>query len=212
MSSDKKSSGVRLTDRDRQSLLAVAQLRAIRLDDLAVLLGSGKPIASRTTREVAARWVQCGLAQTHRIGVGPSVVTLSAYGARLAGVPSDWPQGMPSWSTIPHTLTTAAVSVRYRVSDQVAGQWQRPAQRVGHHTPDGLIVGATATCAVEIELNRKSGERWTTIVNQLLDDYGLAHYWTTKPVAASFGAWVAASLPDADARRITVYPLGELAR
>ena len=70
----------RLTSRDRTALDVVAALRAVRLDDVALLLAglAGRPkiaLGARTTRDVVARWQALGYVRlTPYPGSGPAIV------------------------------------------------------------------------------------------------------------------------------------------
>lgn len=203
----------RLTDRDRAALGYVAALRAVRLDDvgllLAALAGRGtQALGARTTRDVVARWQALGLATTEPYpGQGPAIVLPTPRGAALAHLGRPKP---PSWTDTPHTLTTAAVAARYLAG--AGGAWQSETWlRVGHpkgeHLPDGLWLppGNVASVAVEVERNGKAADRWASIAANVLGQYRVVHYWLSASTQPAWQRWAGENLTQLDANRIKVY-------
>lgn len=205
----------RLTDRDRTALAYVAALRAVRLDDVGLLLAAlaGRGTASlgaRTTRDIVARWQTLGLATTEPYpGQGPAIVLPTARGAALAHLGRPKP---PSWTDTPHTLTTAAVAVHYLSAGGGAWQaetWLRVALPKGEHLPDGVWVapGNVAPVAIEVERSGKAADRWASIAANLLGRYQVVHYWLSAPTLTAWQRWAATNLIPADQQRIQTYEL-----
>lgn len=221
----KKTPRVRLTDRDHQALGLLADVRTMRLDDAGLLLahlaGRTEPLGLRTTRDIIARWVRAGLAETHpnpRGGLG--LVAITHSGARHArhfdDRPPEVPAGLPPWRDLPHDVTVAAVAVHLVTTSGV--RWRglatvRAEQPPGSHLPDGVAVtpsGATVAC--EIERTAKATERWRDYITWSLSQWDRVAYWTTPSVGKSLRTWVQANLVADDAARVGVRDLGGLAR
>lgn len=208
---------VRLTARDYRALATVSALRAIRLDDLAAILGyqggGAQPVGERTARGIVARWRHLGyatLSPNPRGGLG--IVTATRQGADTAGN-GRLPVGSPAWRDLPHTLTTAAVAAGYIVAgcDWTSDDELRLTAG-GEHRPDGIATYNRRQMAVEVERTAKSAQRWRDLAADTLTRYREVAYWATPPVSAALRRWVAEELPEVQARAIRVYDLGGRAR
>ena len=202
----------RLTERDRDALATVAALRAVRLDDVALLLAAlagrgARPLGMRTTRDIVARWQALGLTRTEPYpGQGPAIVLPTPRGAALAHLGRPKP---PSWTDLPHTLTTAAVAMRYLAAggSWQAETWLRLGLPKGDHLPDGvwLPVGNVPPVAIEVERNAKAGERWASIAANLLGQYQVVHYWLSATTMPAWQRWALENLTQRDHTRIKIY-------
>ena len=175
----------RLTRRDRAALELTTALRAVRLDDVGVLLaalaGRQRPLGARTTRDVVARWRAMGLVRLEPYpGPGPAMVLPLRTATNLCRLPPPRPL---SWVETPHTLATSAVAARYLA--KAGGTWVaesrlRMRATQGEHLPDGLWQPTSAgvpTVAVEVERSGKAGARWEHIAYDLLSRHQTVHYW-----------------------------------
>ena len=205
----------RVTDRDRAAVDFTAALRAVRLDDLSVLLaalaGRGHlPLGARTTRDVVARWQALELVQLQPYpGQGPAVVLPLRRATSLCCLPRPRPL---SWTETPHTLTTSAVAARYlahRGGCWVAEIRLRMQLWPKEHLPDGEWVpsGSESPVAVEIERSGKAAARWAYIANDLLSRYREVHYWLSEATAPAWHRWAAENLIPEDRARIVTYEI-----
>ena len=205
-----RAAGVRLTHRDRAALLFVADVGAIRLDDLTALLGvysDNGGVGSRTGRGIVARWVRAGLASSQQVFAGvPSVVHITPAGRCWLGL--DRRRRMVPFSQLPHALTVAALGVGFiRAGQLFVGEYglQRELGQIrGNHRPDGILVADRSTVAVEVERTVKSRYRWDEIVGDLLQHYDAVQYWALPPVATRLHLWARKSLTQAQRQRLVV--------
>jgi hypothetical protein len=180
---------VRLTERDLQGLLFLAEMYGVQLDLLAGLLG----LTQERARAVAARWRRLGYAESARLGPGRSWLWLTrrgltACGLRYTAVP-------PALSRLAHLRAVAVVRLALEATPsytEAEAYWRserrlraRASGRVGlrEHIPDGEVHfpnGSTphyaGECwAIEAELTRKTVTRTAAIMRELLArtaDYG----------------------------------------
>ncbi|MEI6623422.1 MAG: hypothetical protein WCP28_16100 [Actinomycetes bacterium] len=225
MPNTRRAQRVRLNQRDYETIGTLADLRAIRLDDLASLLATygnrSGPLGERTTRAIVARWVRLELAGTHpnpRGGLG--IVSISKNGATLARLSDDRPPGvptgLPAWRDLPHDLTTAAVAVSLISAHRCA--WTgvatvRAQLPHGTHLPDGVATTTKGrTIAIEVERTAKSGTRWREYISENLERWQFIAYYGAPSVAKALRTWLPENLPTQDAQRVRVYDLGGWAR
>src|SRR5712692_10545960 len=71
-----------LAERDIRGLLFTADMYAVQLDQLAVVLG----LTEDQARTVVARWRKRGYAESGRIGTGPPWIWLTRAGLAAAGL------------------------------------------------------------------------------------------------------------------------------
>lgn len=203
---------VRMGPRDYSVLTFVANVRMIRLDDLALVLGYGRELKPRTVRAVVARWERCGLVERHRVTVGPSSITLTPYGRYKLRLNEDTSIGLPSWSQIPHTLTNAAIAARYKTGFVEASSWSHPSLFDTSHAPDGVVETPENLGAIEVELNRKSVRRWQGILRDLGENWDFVHYWVASGIGESLHTVLTDTLSTEQQAKFRFFELGELAR
>lgn len=180
--------GRRVGPRDLAALAWMVDMRAIREDDLAVLLarlGGREQVTTGAAVQVVRRWQALGLATAQRIVVGqPRVVVPTSDAAELLGLSGR--VAPPAWTQVTHTITVARVRLMLEAAygEQLA-EWHserglraEAAERRGGvqagsglgraHLPDGVVVLADEhRVAVEVELAPKTGARIASIVKEL---------------------------------------------
>ncbi len=92
-----------LARRESDALAFTAEMHAVQLDQLAVVLG----IAAEQASGVVSRWRNLGLAESARLGPGPAWVWVSRAGLAACGLP--YPAGPPAPSRLAHTRAVTAV-------------------------------------------------------------------------------------------------------
>lgn len=206
-----QAAGVRLTTRDGTALRTLAGLTAMRLDDLAHLLGAGRgqALGLRTTRGVVQRWTRLGLAEQLRPTATHSVIVPTRTGCLWAG--ADW-HGTPTFAQLPHTLTVAALAAQYIAA---GWDWTPETELNGYaHRPDGIATRNQGAIAVEVELHQKAARRYDTITDRLLTDrsWQQIHYWCPQPVAQALERYCADNVTAEEASQIRILNLGGWAR
>ena len=179
----------RLTGRDIAALLFVADMYAVQLDQLAVVLGVTQPRA----RAVALGWRRAGHAESARIGPGPPWLWLTRSGLSACGLP--YRAASPALSRLAHLRAVTAVRLalegtpgysaagafwrgerrlRARAGGRVGLREHTPDAEV--HWPDGAPAGFAGECwAIEAELTPKTVARTAAIMHEILartGDYG----------------------------------------
>lgn len=203
---------VRLNARDWSVLGFIGQLGMIRTDDVGFLLGRGVPLAPRTVRAVIARWERAGFVERHHVTAGPSSITLTAHARYRLQLPTSFRVGLPAWSQIPHTLTTAAIATRYQTGFVEDGTWSHPSMFGTRHQADGIVETPEAFIAVEVELNRKSSDRWADILGELAGEWDRIHYWVAAGIEEPLRRVLEESLPVEQQAKFRFFPVGELQR
>jgi hypothetical protein len=191
----------RLTGRDIAALLFVADMYAVQLDQLAVVLGVTQPRA----RAVALGWRRAGHAESARIGPGLPWLWLTRSGLSACGLP--YRAASPALSRLAHLRAVTAVRLALEATPgySAAGAfWRgerrlraRAGGRVGlreHipdaevHWPDGTPAGFAGECwAIEAELTPKTVARTAAIMHEILTrtgDYGCPAGQAQVPGAA----------------------------
>jgi hypothetical protein len=179
----------RASDRDIAGMLFTADMYAVQLDQLAVVLRVGEQRA----RAVAARWHRSRYAESARIGPGPAWVWLTRTGLAACGLPG--PATPPALSRLAHLRAVTSVrlaldaTASYRAAAAFWRSERRLRARVGGrvglrehlpdaeiHWPDGAPIAWAGECwAVEAELTRKTLARTAAIMREILTrtgDYG----------------------------------------
>jgi hypothetical protein len=176
-----------LSERDIKSLVFVAEMYGVQLDQLAALLG----VPTERARAIASRWRELSYAETARLGPGPPWIWvtrqgLAACGLRYTAVP-------PALSRLAHIRAVTSVRLALQATAgyrEARAYWRgerrlragcRPGLR--DHVPDGEVhwpdeagVSWAGECwAIEAELTRKTVARTAAIMTELLSrtgDYG----------------------------------------
>ena len=217
--SDKGS--VRLTERDVMSLLWIGEQYAIRIDQLARLLGrsAGRTLTESTTRAAVARWVRGGFAQTRKVTVRePGFVWLTTKGLREVGLSfKGWE---PSASTASHLYWIN--QVRLHVEDRHpdfkwvperalrAGRAMQTVSDISSHVADGELRTERATVGIEVELTSKSNPRRQSIMRQLADSYETVWYFAPPDVLRLLER-TSTTLESVKRDRVRIYPLERVA-
>lgn len=167
-----------LSRRDLETLGWISEQYAVRMDELAVLLGRSERTAQRFARRCRAG----GLVHAQPVLAGePTWLWLTSAGRRLA------PTEFKGWSMRVGLL--AHVSAVNRVRLYVAArspesEWvceRRLAQDVprSRHLPDAVVQTGGARHAIEVELTPKSNRRLEAIIDELCAGYDAVVYFTT---------------------------------
>ena len=179
----------KITERDIEALLFVADMYAVQADQLALVLGVAEPRA----RAIALGWRRCGYADSARIGPGRPWVWLTRAGLAACGLP--YAAAAPALSRLAHLRAVVSVRLALEATPRYAAAgafWRserrlraRAGGRVGlreHipdaevHWPDGAPVAFAGECwAIEAELTRKTVVRTAAIMREILSrtgDYG----------------------------------------
>jgi len=179
----------RLSGRDIAALLFVADMYAVQLDQLAVVLG----VTEARARAVTQAWRRARYAESARIGPGRAWVWLTRGGLAACGLP--YTAAAPALSRLAHLRAVTSVRLALEAVSAYASAgafWRgerrlraRAGGRVGlreHipdgevHWPDGAPVAFAGECwAIEAELTAKTVARTAAIMTELLTrtgDYG----------------------------------------
>ena len=208
---------IRLTGRDVSCLLWVGQQYAIRVDQLARLLGrpAGRILADSTTRAAVSRWTRAGLVRSRKVTVGePGFVWLTRRGLREVGLAfKAWE---PSASTASHVYWTN--QVRLYVEDRHPEFEWMPERRMrcgrelqtisdsSSHVADGELHSTGAAVGIEVELTSKSAPRRESIMRNLTSTYQTVWYFAPEPVRSLLER-TAERLGGDRGRRVRLYPL-----
>ena len=191
-----------LTERDIAALLFVADMYAVQLDQLAVVLSTSQTRAGA----IALDWRRSGYAESARIGPGRPWVWLTRAGLGACGLP--YTATSPALSRLAHLR--AVVSVRLALEAvpgyAAAGAFWRGERRLRAwtggrgglrehipdaevHWPDGSSADFAGECwAIEAELTRKTVARTAAIMREILartGDYGCPAAEIRLPGAAA---------------------------
>lgn len=178
-----------LTERDIAALLFVAEMYAVQLDQLAVVLG----VTEQRARAVTLAWRRARCAESARIGPGRAWIWLTRAGLAACGLP--YTAVSPALSRLAHLRAVTSVRLALEAASGYAAAgayWRgerrlraRAGGRVGlreHvpdgevHWPDGAPVAFAGECwAIEAELTPKTAARTAAIMREILTrtgDYG----------------------------------------
>jgi hypothetical protein len=179
----------RLTERGIGALLFVADMYAVQLDQLAVVLGVTEPRA----RAITLDWRRAGYAESARIGPGRSWVWLTRAGLAACGLP--YTATSPALSRLAHLRAVTSVRLALEATSgyAAAGAFWRGERRLRAraggraglrehipdgevHWPDGAPAAFAGECwAIEAELTPKTVARTAAIMREILTrtgDYG----------------------------------------
>lgn len=212
---------IRLTERDIASLLWIGDQYAIRMDQLAKLLGrgAGKTLSESTTRAALGRWVRAGFAQSRKVMVGePGYVWLTSAGLREVGL--SFKRWEPSASTTSHLYWTN--QVRHYIEERHPEfAWRserhmrsgRPMQTLSDnasHIADAELRSENAVVGVEVELTPKSATRREAIMRMLIESYPTVWYFAPPDVLRLLER-TATALGSESRSRVRIYPLERVA-
>jgi hypothetical protein len=192
----------RLTERDIAALLFVADMYAVQLDQLAVVLG----VTQARARAVALAWRRAGYAESARIGPGLPWFWLTRPGLSACGLP--YRSSSPALSRLAHLRAVTAVRLALEATPgySAAGAFWRGERRLRAktggraglrehipdaevHWPDGSTADFAGECwAIEAELTRKTVARTAAIMREILartGDYGCPAAEIRLPGAAA---------------------------
>lgn len=188
--------------RDIDALLFVAEMYAVQLDHLAVVLG----VPEARAGAIALGWRRSGHADSARIGPGRAWVWLTRAGLAACGL--RYGATAPALSRLAHLRAVVSVRLALEAAPGYAAAgafWRgerrlraRAGGRVGlreHipdaevHWPDGAPVSFAGECwAIEAELTRKTVARTAAIMREILTrtgDYGCPAAQVRVPGAAA---------------------------
>jgi len=191
-----------LMQRDIDALLFVADMYAVQLDHLAVVLG----VSEARARAIALGWRRFGHADSARIGPGRPWVWLTRAGLAACGL--RYGATAPALSRLAHLRAVVSVRLAFEAAPGYAAAgafWRgerrlraRAGGRVGlreHipdaevHWPDEAPVSFAGECwAIEAELTRKTVARTAAIMREILTrtgDYGCPAAQVRVPGAAA---------------------------
>lgn len=204
---------VRLTERDVASLHWIGEQYAVRIDQLARLLGRPTaPVSDSTARGVVSRWVRAGLAESKKLIAGePGFVWLTRRGLRQVDLPyKPWE---PSVGILNHVYWVN--QVRLSVESRHAKAKWTPERELRQgaamqtfdgkaHVADGELLLDRGTVAIEVELTAKSVARRKTIMSELASRYTTVWYFAPTDVARLLES---VRLQTASGDLIRIYPL-----
>jgi hypothetical protein len=186
-----------LTERDIAALLFVADMYAVQLDQLAVVLG----VTEARARAITLGWRRGTYAESARIGPGHPWIWLTRAGLAACGLP--YTATSPALSRLAHLRAVVSVRLAFEATPGYAtagAYWRgerRLRSRVGlreHipdaevHWPDGSPATFAGECwAIEAELTRKTVARTAAIMREILTrtgDYGCPAAEVRVPGAA----------------------------
>jgi hypothetical protein len=190
-----------LTERDIAALLFVADMYAVQLDQLAVVLGVAEARASAIT----LGWRRAAYADSARIGPGHPWIWLTRAGLAACGL--RYTATSPALSRLAHLRAVVSVRLAFEATPgytTAGAYWRgerrlraRAGGRVGlreHipdaevHWPDGSPATFAGECwAIEAELTRKTVARTAAIMREILTrtgDYGCPSAEVHVPGAA----------------------------
>lgn len=217
--SDKGS--VRLTERDLTSLRWTGDQYAIRLDQLALLLGrtARRTLTDSTTRAAVTRWTRAGLVASRKVTVRePGFVWLTARGLREVGL--SFKTWEPAASTATHVYWTNQVRLYVERRHPEFG-WRserhmragKPMQTISDdaaHLADGELHSTDAVVGIEVELTSKSAPRREAIMRILAATYPTVWYFAPPNVLGCLER-TADSLDASSRDRVRIYPLERVA-
>jgi hypothetical protein len=201
-----------LARRDLEVLAFVGEQYALRVDQLAVLLGAGE----RTAQRVISRLRSAGLAEAKPLLAGePTWLWLTRAGARASG--RDFGSWTPKLGMLAHV--EAVTWVRLYVRSQArSSEWVcercllRDRIDPRDHVADGVVVSGRESHAVEVELSVKSRARTQRILDDLSQAHDAVVYFTTPATRSHLerlggsSRWPRLAIRDLDACIATVRP------
>lgn len=185
---------VRLTERDAASLHWIGEQYAVRIDQLARLLGRPTaPVSDSTARGVVSRWVRAGFAESKKLIAGePGFVWLTRRGLRQIDL--SYKPWEPSVGVLNHVYWVNQVRLSVESRHANAGARWIPERELRQgaamqtfdgkvHVADGELRLDRGTVAIEVELTAKSVPRRKTIMSELTSRYTTVWYFAPTDVA-----------------------------
>jgi hypothetical protein len=193
--------------RPDQALLGfVAEMYAVQLDQLAVLLASqGEPTDSAAARagELVARWRAAGLAESEKLSLGEPWTWATRKGLAACGLRTKVTRPTARFLRHTHAVTDVRLAIQETPAFRNGGGWWRAERSIlaelewpgrPEHVPDGEVLWPAGTgspsagqvWAVEVEISRKSVERTASIMREVLartSDYGTSAAASAQPGA-----------------------------
>lgn len=187
-----------MTSRDLAVLPRLGEGRATALEDVRSLLllhnaqlGYGSTTLSvRATRYVVDRWAAAGFVSVHTNPLGGNaLIAAERPCAGLPNMPSGMTFGLPPMATLEHTVRVQSVGVHlaslgYEWCHEAWLPWQEG------HRPDGLARSESVSFAVEVDLTRKTRDRWLRLAHLNIQQYGLVVYYVAGPLLSMVNKWV----------------------
>lgn len=214
-----QAAGIRLTDRDQEVVRLVCEQGAVAAEDLGAYMSARPnvaPISQRTRNGVILRLKNAGLLLAERWSYRGSA---ALYATRLGARWADWSGRItpPGFAALRHELTVSAV--RIESYPRVLG-WNFRSERLiqhhhlgyGHHRPDGIAELSARHIAVEIQLSVTDQPHITSVLHNHLEHFDAVDYWCTPGPANLIRRVLTTHIAIADAHRVHVRELGELAR
>ena len=210
---------IRLTGRDLWALRWIGEQYAVRMDQLAKLLGSqpggetsvAGVLSDRRTRRVVERWMRAGLVDTGKILYAePGWVWLSRAGLRAVALQVKYLAPRPMW--LSHVFWCGEVR---RALETEHGQLEWRSDRLlrtfgstldPNHLPDAEIQLGNLTVAVEVELTPKHLRRLVGIVAWHSHDYEQTRYYVAPAAERGVRRAIEELTPEQQ-RRLRVVPL-----
>jgi hypothetical protein len=177
-----------LTPLDLEVLAFVAEMCAVQLDQLVVMLadrGEAVGTATQRAREMITRWRAAGYAEIGQLTLGEPWAWATRKGLDACGVQARMvkPKGMGLRHA--HAVTDVRLAVERTSAWRQGGAWWRAERRIlagigfpnrPEHIPDGEVhwpadggsPWAGQAWAVEVEISRKAVERTTGIMAEVL--------------------------------------------
>lgn len=169
-----------LARRESDALAFTAEMHAVQLDQLAVVLG----ITPEQASGLVSRWRNLGLAESARLGPGPAWVWVSRTGVAACGL--SYPAGPPAPSRLARTRAVTAVRLTLQATTayrRARATWRSErgihAGRLGGfrgsvpdgelHWPRGAAVSWAGQCwAVQAEVARATTGDTAEVMRELL--------------------------------------------
>lgn len=208
-----------MTDRDLWALRWIGEQYAVRMDQLARLLGSQPggetsvegTLSERRTRRIVERWMQARLVETRKILYAePGWVWLSRAGLRAVGLQVKYLVPRPMW--LNHVFWCGEVRRRLEAdADDFEWRSERLLHAFGsalnpHHLPDAELVSGNTTVAVEVELTAKHLKRLIDIVAWHTHHYEQTRYHVAPAAERGVHRAIEKLMPEQQ-QRIRVIPL-----
>ena len=196
-----------LSEPDAALLGFVAEMYAVQMDQLAVLLASpAEPTRSdaAAARELVARWRAAGLVESEQLTLGEPWVWATRKGLDACGLRTKVTRPAARFLRHTHAVTDVRLAIQQAPAFGEGGGWWRAERSMltelefpgrPEHVPDGEVYWPASTgspsagqvLAVEVEISRKSVVRTAAIMREVLariGDYGTPATASSQPRVA----------------------------